>query len=89
MKSKLTMALAALAIAGIGVVAASEAQAACMRISAQGEGLTKELATEMAKINLDFAIMLKGAKSSGQVRTTCAPGVLMLTTCTAKQRACT
>jgi hypothetical protein len=89
MWSKLRMALGALAIAGFGVAAASDAQAACMRISAQGEGLTKELATEIAKINLDFAIMLKGAKGSGPVRTTCAPGILMLTACTAKQRACT
>jgi hypothetical protein len=89
MKSMLRMALGAFALAGFAVVAISDVQAACSRVSAQGEGLTKELATEMAKINLDFAIMTKGAKGSGAVRTTCAPGMMMLTACTSKQRACT
>jgi hypothetical protein len=88
MKSLLRMSLGATAVAGFAFLAVTDVQAACMRVSAQGEGLTKELATEMAKINLDFAIMLKGAKGSGAVRTTCTPGVLMLTSCTAKQRAC-
>jgi hypothetical protein len=88
MKSWLRMTLGAAAMAGFAFAAVTEVQAACTRVSAQGEGLTKELATEMAKINLDFAIMLKGAKGAGSVRTTCQPGILMLTSCTARQRAC-
>jgi len=88
MKSLSGLALGAAAMAGFAFVAVSDVQAACMRVSAQGEGLTKELATEMAKINLDFANMLKGAKGAGPVRTTCQPGMLMLTSCTARQRAC-
>jgi len=89
MKGMTRLALGALAVAAFGVVATSDVQAACSRVSAQGEGLTKELAAEMAKINLDFAIMTKGTKAAGPVQTSCgAPGPLLLTTCTAKQKAC-
>lgn len=90
MKRMMHWALGAVAVAALGVVAAGDAQAACSRVSAKGEALTKELASGVARMNLDFAIMTKGAKASGPVQTTCgAPGPLMLTTCTAKQKACT
>lgn len=88
MKSMMRVALGTFAVVGLAAVAVTEVQAACSRVSAQGEGLTKELATEMAKINLDFAFMTKGVKGSGPVRTTCGPGVMLLTACTAKQKAC-
>ncbi len=89
MKSMMRLALGAVAVAAFGVVAAGGVQAACSRVSATGEALTKELATEVAKMNLDFALMTKGTKGSGPVQTTCgAPGPLFLTTCTAKQKAC-
>lgn len=89
MKSFLRMTLGVAAVAGFALVSVPHVQAACSRVSAQGEAITKELATEMAKINLDFAIMIKGAKGSGPVRTTCGePGPLMFTSCTAKQKAC-
>lgn len=88
MKGMLRLAVSACALAGF--VAVDGAQAACSRVSASGEGLTKELATEMAKINLGFAIMSKGAKGSGPVRAaSCSQGMLMLTSCTVRQRACT
>jgi len=88
MKSMLRMTLGVCAIAGFALAAVTDVQAACTRVSAQGEGLTKELATEMAKINLDFTIAMKGAKGAGPVQTKCGPGMLMLTACTSKQRAC-
>ena len=88
MKGMLRLAVSACALAGF--VAIDSAQAACSRVSASGEGLTKELATEVAKINLGFAIMTKGAKGSGPVSVgRCSQGVLMLTSCTVRQRACT
>lgn len=88
MKRKLWLAAGACALAAL--VGAGSAQAACSRVSASGEGLTKELATEMAKINLDFAVMSKGAKASGPVSAAkCSPGTLMLTKCSVRRRACT
>ena len=88
MKGKLWLAVGACAFAGF--IAVDGAQAACSRVSASGEGLTKELATEMAKINLGFAVMSKGAKGSGPVSVgKCSQGPVMLTSCTVRQRACT
>jgi hypothetical protein len=72
------------------LVAVAGAEARCSRVTAQGEGLTKELAQDMAKMNLEFAVVSKGAKSAGKVSYKCgAPGPLSLTSCKAMQRACT
>jgi hypothetical protein len=80
----------AFAVAGFALVAGPAAQAACGRVSAQGEGLTKEIAQEVAKMNLEFAVVAKGAKAAGKAALKCgAPGPLLMTSCTAKQRACT
>ena len=89
MKSMQKLFVGVCAVAGLMLVAGTNVQAACSRVSAQGEGLTKELAQEMAKMNLEFTVATKGAKSSGKVAMKCgAPGPLLLTSCTAKQRAC-
>lgn len=89
MKSMQRLMVGACAAAGFALIAGTDVQAACNRVSAQGEGVTKELAQGMAKINLDFAVSSKGAKSAGKVAYKCgAPGPLLLTSCTAKQRAC-
>lgn len=89
MKSMRRLAVGVCALAGFAAMAVIDVQAACTRVSAQGEALTKELATEMAKINLEFTVAAKGAKSAGPVQTKCgAPGMLLMTSCTAKQRAC-
>jgi hypothetical protein len=80
----------ACALAGFVGMASHDASAACSRVTAQGEAVTKELATEMAKINLNFAIATKSAKGSGAVKVSCgAPGPLAWTSCKAQQRACT
>ena len=40
-------------------------------------------------MNLEFAVAAKGAKAAGKAALKCgAPGPLLLTSCTAKQRAC-
>ncbi len=84
MKSMLRLAVGVCAVAGFAMAA----EAKCARTSAVGEGLTPEIAKEMAKINLDFTVSSKGAKSSGPVAYKCAPGMLLLTSCTAKQKTC-
>jgi hypothetical protein len=79
----------ACALAGFVAMASHDASAACSRVTAQGEAITKELATEMAKINLNFAIASKNAKGKGAVKVTCgAPGPLAWTSCKAQQSAC-
>lgn len=89
MKAKYKLVVGVCAVAGLAMAVGTDVQAACSRVSAQGEALTKELATEMAKANLEFTIATKGAKAAGKVATTCgAPGPLLWTSCTAKQRAC-
>ena len=77
------------AVAGIALVAGTAAQAACSNVSVKGEALTKEIAQEVTKMNLEFAVMAKGAKAAGKAAVKCgAPGPLLLTSCTGKQRAC-
>jgi hypothetical protein len=89
MKAMYRFGVGACALAGLVLAVGTDVQAACSRVSAQGEALTKEIATEMAKVNLEFAIAAKGAKAAGKATTTCgAPGPLLWTSCTAKQRAC-
>jgi hypothetical protein len=80
----------ACALAGFVAVASHDASAACSRVTAGGEAVTKELATDVAKMNLNFAIASKNAKGKGAVKVTCgAPGPLAWTACKAQQRACT
>lgn len=89
MKTTHRLIVGACAVAGFALVVGTDVQAACSRVSAQGEAVTKEIARDVAKINLDFAVSAKGAKSAGKVAYKCgAPGPLLWTSCTAKQRAC-
>jgi hypothetical protein len=77
------------AVLTAGVSLAEAAQGKCSRVRAQGEGITKEIATEMAKMNLNFRIATKGSKATGAASVTCgAPGPLLWTSCVAQQRAC-
>ena len=90
MKAIHALIVGAFAVAGLALVAGTPAQAACSSVSVKGEGLTKEIAQEVTKMNLEFAVVAKGAKAAGKVALKCgAPGPLLLTSCTAKQRACT
>ena len=78
------------AVVALALASGTGAEAACSRVVVKGEGLTKEIARDVAKMNLEFAVTSKGAKSAGKVAYTCGTsGPLMLNSCTAKQRACT
>jgi len=89
MKAMHKLVIGAFAAAGLAL-AGTAAQAACSNVSVKGEGLTKEIAQEVTKMNLEFAVVAKGAKAAGKAALKCgAPGPLLLTSCTAKQRACT
>ena len=59
------------AVAGIALVAGTAAQAACSTVSVKGEALTKEIAQEVTKMNLEFAVMAKGAKAAGKAAVKC------------------
>jgi hypothetical protein len=82
--------IGACAAAVLALASGTGVEAACGRVAVKGEAITPELAREVAKMNLEFAVMDKKAKASGPVAYKCgAPGPLLLTSCTAKQRACT
>ena len=90
MRTMLKLAGGACAIAALLLMSGTGAEAArCSQVAVQGEALTPELAREMAKMNLEFAVAEKKAKAAGKVAYKCgAPGPLLLTSCTARQRAC-
>ena len=79
-------ALAATSIA-VAALSATGAQAKCERMSATGFGVAKEMAMEMAKMNLDMAITSAGQKSRGRTDYKCSGPVLMAE-CKASRRAC-
>lgn len=89
MNTMRNLVVAACAVAGLTFAVGTSVQAACSSVSVKGEGITKEIATEVTKMNLEFAVAAKGAKAAGKMALKCgAPGPLLLTSCTAKQRAC-
>ena len=89
MKRMHRLVVGAVAVAGLALLAGTSAQAACTTVSVKGEALTKEIAQEVTKMNLEFAVVAKGAKAAGKAAVKCAaPGPLLLTSCTGKQRAC-
>lgn len=75
-------ALAAIALAG------TQAEAKCARTSASGFGVAKELAKEMAKMNLEIAISTAGQKAKGRIGYKCTGPPVLLSECTASQLAC-
>lgn len=79
---------------GLGVAAlaaatliGTQAEAKCARMSASGFGVAKELAMEMAKMNLEIAISTSGQKAKGKTDYKCT-GPVLLSECTASRRAC-
>jgi hypothetical protein len=91
MKTVLRLAVGACAVGMLVVASGTGAEAArCNRVAVKGEGITPEIAREMAKMNLEFAVMEKNAKAAGPVAYKCGTsGPFMLNSCTARQRACT
>jgi hypothetical protein len=84
--SALRMALGGCAFAVFALAAGTQADAKCWRVSASGVGLTKELAMEFAKMNLDSSIAAKGAKAKGKTHYKCTGP--FFAECTARRRAC-
>jgi hypothetical protein len=90
MKTVLRLAVGACAVGALLLASGTSADARCGRLAVKGEGITPEIAREVAKMNLEFAVMEKKAKASGPVAYKCGTsGPFMLNACTARQRACT
>jgi hypothetical protein len=79
----------ALGVASLAAVSlmGTQAEAKCAQMSAYGMGVAKEMATEMAKMNLELAISLSGQKAKGRVNVKCT-GPMLLSECKASRRAC-
>jgi hypothetical protein len=79
-----------LGIAAAAVICALSATAQagdCVRVGANGDGLTHDLAVIMSTHGLANIIESKGRTPKGPVHTTCAPGTFG-TECTSSQTAC-
>ncbi len=66
MKAMHKLVVGAFAVAGFALVAGTAAQAACSSVSVKGEGLTKEIAQEVTKMNLEFAVARQGRQGGRQ-----------------------
>jgi hypothetical protein len=80
--------IAAFAAAAIGAGLATQANAAkCAKIGGEGTGLGEQIAKDQADVALADAIKSYGGKASGKASYKCTTA-LVLSTCTATQRAC-
>jgi hypothetical protein len=86
MRGMLRMAVGVASLAAVALIG-TQAEAKCARTSAYGLGVAKEMAMEMAKMNLDLAISLSGQKAKGRVHYKCT-GPMLLSECKASRRAC-
>lgn len=75
------------AVASHGAVTSPAHAAKCVKASAQATMLTTPLATQMAKWSLSSSLNSKGLKGRGKIGVKCKYE-LVLSTCTATQRAC-
>lgn len=76
---------ASLAFVVAGMSAAAEAK--CVLAGGEGTGMLQDFASFMAKAALKNSISGMGATAQGQAKVSCKTDSLM-TTCTARQRAC-
>ncbi len=83
------IALGCTAIVGAALLvpAVAEAKGKCTVVGGQGTGVTPEIATLMATNALSESLASYGGKGKGKVATKC-DGMVVMATCTAKQRAC-
>lgn len=81
-----TLATAAIAAATLSLGIAP-ANAKCMGVGGQGTAITNELATINAKDSLALALAASGAKAKGKVKVSCKYD-MVVSTCTARQKAC-
>jgi hypothetical protein len=83
MKTMILSALAGLAIVGMS----GAAEAKCIKAGGQATAVTPELSTFLAKAALNNSINGWGGKGVGKVNVACK-WELVLSACTASQRAC-
>jgi len=86
MRGMLRVTLGVASLAAVALIG-TQAEAKCTRMSAYGLGVAKEMAKELAKMNLDLAISLAGRKARGRVHYRCT-GPELLSECKASRRAC-
>ena len=79
--------IAAFAAAVVGAGLVTRADAACVKAGGEGTGLGEQIAKTMADAALAEAIKSYGGKASGKASYKCST-TLVLSTCTATQRAC-
>jgi hypothetical protein len=75
------------AVAGLGLTAASPARAECTTLGAIGTGLTEDIAKFMAEAGLKNIRENKGMSAQSAVKFKCDT-TLIVTECSARQRAC-
>lgn len=66
----------------------SAASAECLKVSGLGTGVTEGIAQFMAAKALKDSIANRGLKSAGDQSMSCTANLLVVTNCTASQRAC-
>jgi hypothetical protein len=66
----------------------SAASADCFKVSGLGTGVTDPVAQFMANKALKDSIANRGLKASGAQSMTCDSSAIVVTNCTAQQRAC-
>ena len=76
----------AASVVGAGLVTPADA-AKCAKIGGEGTGLGELVAKDQANMALAEAIKAYGGKASGKASSKCTMA-LVLTTCTATQKAC-
>lgn len=88
MKTSVLVAVGAgVVIAAMAFTPVAEAKSKCVMAGGTATGLTQDVAKFMATNALNQSIASYGGKASGKVAMTCDANML-LSTCTAKQRAC-
>lgn len=88
MKTSRLVALGGSALLAVAMLVPATAEAAkCVMAGGSATGLTQDIAKTMATNALNQSISTYGGKASGKVAMKCDANVLM-STCTAKQRAC-
>jgi hypothetical protein len=86
MNNAYRIALSVCALAAVALITGTQAQAKCSRAKAEGWGLDKMVAMEMAKMSLDTAVTMSGATAKGKVTYKCSAPAF--TECTASRRVC-
>jgi hypothetical protein len=81
------MRIALLTLAAFTMSTAAQA-GKCSLSSAQGIGVTKDIAMFMSNKAVADMIAKNGEKGKGKVSTTCDGSLIVSTTCTSKQRSC-